>query len=42
VKPSSGLGWGSETMGAKEQHPPCKNERLERVKLTPFLHTSII
>ena len=22
--------------GVKEQHPPCKNERLERVELGPI------
>ena len=34
-KPRSGVG-GDQRPGVKEQHPPCKNERLERVELGPI------
>ena len=34
-KPRSGVG-GYQRPGGKEQHPPCKNERLERVELGPI------
>jgi len=34
-KPRSGV-WGDHRRGVKEQQPPCKNERLERVELGPI------